>query len=38
VLLLSFGWGVNGKVFGGAEDGFQFAEDHDDQAGRMLAE
>lgn len=36
--LLSFGWGVNGDVFGGAEDRLEFAEDHDDQAGRVFGE
>jgi len=36
--LLSFGWCVNGDVFGGAEDRLEFAEDHDDEPGRMLGE
>lgn len=38
VLLLAFGPGVNGQVFGGAENGLQLAEDHDDQAGRVFGE
>lgn len=36
VLLLSFG--IDRYVFGGAEDCFQFSEDHYDQAGRMFGE
>ena len=36
MLLLSFG--IDGEVFGGAEDGLEFPEDHDDQAGRVLGE
>lgn len=34
--LLSFG--INRDVLGGAEDGLELAEDHDDQAGRMFGE
>lgn len=36
--LLSFGLGVNGEVFGGSENGLELAEDHDDQAGRVLGQ
>ena len=36
--LLSFGPGERGDVFGGAENGFELAENHDDQAGRMALE
>lgn len=36
--LLSFGPGKGGDVFGGAENGLELAENHDDQAGRMALE
>jgi hypothetical protein len=29
---------INGDVFGGSENGFKLAEDHDDHAGRVLGE
>ena len=38
MLLLSFGPGVNGDVFGGAENGLELAEDHDNEPGRMALE
>ena len=38
VLLLAFGPGVDGDIFGGAENCFEFAEDHDDKPGRMALE
>lgn len=38
VLLLAFGPGINGDVFGGAENGLELAEDHDDEPGRVALE
>ena len=35
--LLSFGWCVNGQIFGGAADDLELIEDHGDEAGRVFA-